>query len=120
MYLFLKFIFGIELYMFRTVSLYIIRSLALYTQQCADCLLAGSGCSILIPLASSQHNLYDINLLLCNFFIITNLIHKFLVHSHKLHKIKFLYMFRAQSAHDQEVNDANCTYAASGIVTYCK
>jgi len=31
-----------------------------------------------------------------NFFIITNLIHKFLVHSHKLHKIKFLYMFRAQ------------------------
>jgi len=29
-----------------------------------DCLLAGSGCSILIPLASSQHNLYDIYLLL--------------------------------------------------------
>jgi hypothetical protein len=28
---FLKFIFGIELYMFRTVSLSIIRSLALYT-----------------------------------------------------------------------------------------
>ena len=54
------------------------------------------------------------------FFIITNLIHKFLVHSHKLHKIKFLYMFRAQSAHHQEVNDANCTYAASGIVTLCK
>jgi hypothetical protein len=26
-------------------------------------------------------------------------------------------MFRAQSAHHQEVNDANCTYAASGIVT---
>jgi hypothetical protein len=23
-------------------------------------------------------------------------------------------MFRAQSAHHQEVNDANCTYAASG------
>ena len=54
------------------------------------------------------------------FFIITNLIHKFLVHSHKLYKIKFLYMFRAQSAHHQEVNDANCTYAASGIVTFCK
>jgi len=50
-------------------------------------------------------------------FIITNLIHKFLVHSRKLHKIKFLYMFQAQSAHHQEVNDANCTYAASGIVT---
>jgi len=25
-------------------------------------------------------------------------------------------MFRAQSAHHQEVNDANCTYAVSGIV----
>jgi hypothetical protein len=33
MYKFLKFIFGIEVYMFRTVSLSIIRSLALYTQQ---------------------------------------------------------------------------------------
>jgi len=32
----------------------------------ADCLLVGSGWrSILIPLASSQHNLYDIHLLLC-------------------------------------------------------
>jgi len=27
-------------------------------------------------------------------------------------------MFRAHSAHDQEVNDVNCTYAASGIVKY--
>jgi len=33
MHWFLKFIFGIEIYMFRTVSLSIIRSLALYTQQ---------------------------------------------------------------------------------------
>ena len=33
MHEFLKFVFGIELYMFRTVSLYIIRSLALHTQQ---------------------------------------------------------------------------------------
>ena len=33
MHKFLKFIFGIELYMFRTVSLSIIRSLALYTQK---------------------------------------------------------------------------------------
>jgi len=58
---------------------------------------------------------------LINFIIIiTNLIHKFLVHSHKLYKIKFLYMFRAQSAHHQEVNDVNCTYVASGIVTVCK
>jgi hypothetical protein len=30
---------------------------------------------------------------------------------------KILYMFRAHSAHHQEVHDANCTYAASGIVT---
>jgi len=29
-------------------------------------------------------------------------------------------MFRVQSAHHQEVNDVNCTYAASGIVTLCK
>ena len=34
--------------------------------------------------------------------------------------MKFLYMFRAHSAHHQEVNDANCTYAASGNVTLCK
>jgi hypothetical protein len=33
MHQFLRFIFGIELCMFRTVSLSIIRSLALYTQQ---------------------------------------------------------------------------------------
>jgi len=33
MHLFLKFIFGIEFYMFRTVSLSIVRSLTLYTQQ---------------------------------------------------------------------------------------
>ena len=38
-------------------------------------------------------------------FIDTNLIHNFL---YKLHKIKFLYMFRASSAHLQEVNDVNC------------
>ena len=29
-------------------------------------------------------------------------------------------MFRAQSAHHQEVNDADCTNAASGIVTLQK
>jgi hypothetical protein len=33
MHLFLKFIFGIEFYMFRTVSLSIIRSFSVYTQQ---------------------------------------------------------------------------------------
>jgi len=57
MHKFLKFIFGIELYMFRTVSLFIIRSpstvhTAIHTDY-ADCLLA-----------SSQRNLYDIYLLL--------------------------------------------------------
>ena len=29
-------------------------------------------------------------------------------------------MFRAHSAHHQEVNDVNCTCAAPGIVTLCK
>ena len=48
-----KFIFGIKLYMFQTVPLCIIRSFSLYTQQWY------------IPLASSQHNLYDIYLSLC-------------------------------------------------------
>ena len=33
MHLFLKFIFGIKLYMFRTVPLSIVRSFSLYTQQ---------------------------------------------------------------------------------------
>ena len=54
MHQFLKFIFGIKLYMFRTVPLSIIRSFSLYTQQWylsyrfADSLRAGS----LILLAS--------------------------------------------------------------------
>jgi hypothetical protein len=44
-HLFIKFIFGIDLCMFRTVSVSIIMSLALYTAirtGYADCLLAGS------------------------------------------------------------------------------
>jgi len=62
--------FGMKLYMFWTVPLSIIRSCSLYTQQwCmlyrfADSLRAGSGwncSSILILLASCQHNLYDIH-----------------------------------------------------------
>ena len=36
MHQFLKFIFGIKLYMFRTVPLSIIRSFSLYTQQYQD------------------------------------------------------------------------------------
>ena len=50
--------------------------------------------------------LSPVDLSTCNSFIDTNLIHNFLC---KLHKIKFLYMFRASSAHLQEVNDVNCT-----------
>jgi hypothetical protein len=42
MHSFLKFIFGIKLYMFRTVTLSIIRSLALYTQQYIQVMLAVS------------------------------------------------------------------------------
>ena len=57
MHEFLKFIFGIELYVFRTVRLSIIRSFLLYTQQWyvsyrfVDSLRAGSGRSVLILLA---------------------------------------------------------------------
>jgi len=54
MHYFLKFIFRIELYMFRTGFLSIIRSLVLYTQQ-----------QVYVIQVSSQHNLYDIYLLLC-------------------------------------------------------
>jgi hypothetical protein len=49
MHEFLKFIFGIKLYMFRTVPLSIVRSFSLYTQQWymsyrfADSLRAGTG-----------------------------------------------------------------------------
>jgi len=52
-----------KLKMFQTVSLSIIRSLVLYTQQYVYVIHERS--SILIPLASSQQNLYDIYLLLC-------------------------------------------------------
>jgi len=59
MHQFLKFIFGIKLYMFWTVPLSIIRSFSLYTQQLcmsyrfADSLQAGSG--------RPSANLYDIH-----------------------------------------------------------
>jgi len=62
MHQFLKFMFGIKLYMLRTVTLPIIRSLALYTQQWymsyRFCWLLASG--IRLELVSSQQNLYDI------------------------------------------------------------
>ena len=50
-----------------------------------------------LPCKTLYYLFQPTNKVMYNFFIITNLIHKFLVHSHKLHKIKFLYMFRAQS-----------------------
>ena len=58
MHYFLKFIFGIKLYMLRTVPLSIIRRFSLYTQQWyisyrfADSLRAGSGRNVFILLAS--------------------------------------------------------------------
>jgi hypothetical protein len=61
MHKFLKFMFGIELYIFRTGSLSIIRSPALYTQEYVYVITGYADCL----LASSQHNLYDIYLLLC-------------------------------------------------------
>ena len=63
MHEFLKFIFGIKLYMFRTVPLSLIRSFSLYTHQWymshkfADSFRAGSGrncSSVLILLAKCQ------------------------------------------------------------------
>ena len=66
MHLFLKFIFGIKLYMFQTVSLSIIRSFSLYTQQWymshrfADSLWAGSGRNHPDPAHKLSANLYDI------------------------------------------------------------
>jgi len=60
MHQFLKFIFGIKLYMFRTVPLSIIRSFSLYTLQCymlyrfADSLFRSD------PARKLSANLYDI------------------------------------------------------------
>jgi len=72
MYSFLKFIFGIKLYMFRTVPLSIIRSFPLYTQQWymlyrfADSLQEGSGrSSILILLASYQQKCVTYTIAVC-------------------------------------------------------
>jgi len=47
--------------MFRTVSLSIIGSLELYTQQYIQVMLTYADCLVV----SSQHNLYDVHLLLC-------------------------------------------------------
>jgi len=68
MHKFLKFIFGIKLYMFRTVPLSIIRSFSLYTQQWymsyrfSESLRAGSGRNQLQPDPARKlsANLYDV------------------------------------------------------------
>jgi hypothetical protein len=57
MHQFLKFIFGIELYMFRTVSVHHQESSTVHTA-----INTGYADSLL---TNSQHNLYDIYLLLC-------------------------------------------------------
>jgi len=57
---------------------------------------------ITLPDTAALHNR---NTIQHNSFIDTNLIHNFFLY--KLHKIKLLYMFRASSAHLQEVNDVN-------------
>jgi len=68
MHQFFKFIFGIKLYMFRTVPLSIIRSFSLYTQQWymsyrfADSVRAGSGRKFRPdPACKLSANLYDIH-----------------------------------------------------------
>jgi len=71
MHWFLKFILGMKLYIFRTVSLSIIRCFSLYTQQwymsyrSADSLLAGSGWNILILLASCQQTCMTHTIVVC-------------------------------------------------------
>jgi len=60
-----------KIYMFRTVPLSIIRSFSLYTQQWymsyrfADSLQAGSGCSILILLASCKQTCMTYTIAVC-------------------------------------------------------
>jgi hypothetical protein len=49
-------------------------------------------------------------------FINTNLIHNSF---YKLHKTKYLYMFRASSAHLQEANDVNCICMQPLVSSFC-
>ena len=67
MHQFFKFIFGIKLYMFRTVPLSIISSFSLYTQQwyMSYSLRAGSGRSVLILLASCQQTCMTYTVAVC-------------------------------------------------------
>ena len=71
MHLFLKFVLGMKLYMFRTVPLSIISSFSLYIQQWymsyrfADGLRTGSGWNILILLASCQQTCMTYTIAVC-------------------------------------------------------
>ena len=71
MHYFLKFIFAIKLYMFRTIPLSIISIFSLYTQQWymsyrfADSLRAGSGRNVLILLASCQQTCMTYTIAVC-------------------------------------------------------
>jgi len=74
MHEFLKFIFGIKLYIFRTVPLSIIRSLSLYTQQrymsyrfADSCHLSANlyAGSVLIVLASCQQTCMTYTITVC-------------------------------------------------------
>ena len=64
---FSNFIFGIKLYMFRTVPLSTISGFSLYTQQryMSCSLRAGSGRSVLILLASSQQTCMTYTIAVC-------------------------------------------------------
>ena len=62
MHQFLKFILGIELYMFRIVPLSIIRNVAQYTQQWYMSYML---CWLLAGKPSSQQNLYVVLCVLC-------------------------------------------------------
>jgi len=61
MHYFLKFIFGINLYIFRKVSLSIIKSLSTVHTAISICHTSYADCL----LASSQHNLYDLLCVQC-------------------------------------------------------
>jgi len=62
-------------------------------------------CALVLPLAISSALAFPQGHLQVPLLIPT----WYTIFLYKLHKIKFLYMFRASSAHPQEVNDVNCT-----------
>jgi hypothetical protein len=71
MHKFIKFILGMKLYMFQAVSLSIIRSFSLYTQQWfmsyrfADSMRAGSGWNILMLLGNCQQTCMTQTIAVC-------------------------------------------------------